>query len=1055
MINFSGQTNKRVVNLGSSRNSRNNSRVGRIGGPSTTGNQSGNHSNNSNHSFLEQSRIQRIQREEQRNKERAANTLQQYVSRYLEMIDIREQILENWENNQPILTISWIYQFKFICKWTNCSPFEIERVLRLAKPVIYSSSIISEDIRNCGIPLESIQSVVSTVGLLIWKASRTPYTTIRNETIKIGALILLKVQDSRLKYHGIIKAIRDVIPQGKDPLNEDLHIILNELVFAINCKDSSFNFISYLASVEPTTGDHLPILRDLFNPTTVQQENELDKAILKLSKLEKIHLLKFFLNVHNNNGSNNIFELIDIKCIGKLLSHITFRVYLEDDDKVSHPGSNSDVSVDASTMESISLLYRHEFINELFDIIKEKDAHNMHTEVLQALCTLIFLSISHKNKFCMLITITSNSYPLIFSFIQSHPLYRLFLKKSDEGGDYLTYQELYQCQKNTSAQVSRIPFWKLIFTFEELYSYWLIVSNDVESFSNDKLTMEQIIEFIKFLKTLCLSLLFNPSNPGDLIENYTKLSDISITLLNQLYLKNLRLRFVQESFWKPNEILFNIDQMLMIIAEQEEKRVEMMMNDSDEDDQGQELEQSQSTYISPFASSSSMKENDDMSIDFVSNIDPNSSSSMMVKYEILKKLPFFVPFKDRVKVFQTLIELDRQRSLGIDHFSYGSRLKADIRRDFLLEDAFEQFHKIGAGFKNPLSVTFFNEWGQEAGIDGGGITKEFLTSVVTEGFRPGGKFGLFKETVSGNQLYPSDEICLRLSKNVIDNQAPGIADEQRLKLQYLRFLGTVIGKCFYENVLIDISFAPFFLTKWCNANRGNNSLKNSLNDLQYLDDELFQNLMKLTSMSETELKQLDLTFSIDEVIDDHTYSFDLMTNGSNIPVTTSNRLNYIHQVSNFKLNQSLHIQTKYFMEGLFDIISSNWLSMFDAYEIQSLISGGESDVNIQDWKENVEYGGYFDDDRTVLLFWEVVTEMTAEERFKLIKFVTSVSRAPLLGFGALNPKFGIRNSGRSEDRLPTASTCVNLLKLPDYQDKKIVREKLLYAINTDARFDLS
>ena len=52
-------------------------------------------------------------------------------------------------------------------------------------------------------------------------------------------------------------------------------------------------------------------------------------------------------------------------------------------------------------------------------------------------------------------------------------------------------------------------------------------------------------------------------------------------------------------------------------------------------------------------------------------------------------------------------------------------------------------------------------------------------------------------------------------------------------------------------------------------------------------------------------------------------------------------------------------------------------------------------------------------------------------------------------------KFGIRNSGRDVTRLPTASTCVNLLKLPDYQNKEIMREKLLYAINTESGFDLS
>jgi len=32
---------------------------------------------------------------------------------------------------------------------------------------------------------------------------------------------------------------------------------------------------------------------------------------------------------------------------------------------------------------------------------------------------------------------------------------------------------------------------------------------------------------------------------------------------------------------------------------------------------------------------------------------------------------------------------------------------------------------------------------------------------------------------------------------------------------------------------------------------------------------------------------------------------------------------------------------------------------------------------------------------------------------------------------------------------------VNLLKLPDYQNKQLLKEKLLYAINAGAGFDLS
>lgn len=72
-----------------------------------------------------------------------------------------------------------------------------------------------------------------------------------------------------------------------------------------------------------------------------------------------------------------------------------------------------------------------------------------------------------------------------------------------------------------------------------------------------------------------------------------------------------------------------------------------------------------------------------------------------------------------------------------------------------------------------------------------------------------------------------------------------------------------------------------------------------------------------------------------------------------------------------------------------------------------------------------------------------------------MRFVTSCARPPLLGFGELNPRFAIRNAGDDQARLPTASTCVCLLKLPEYKEEEILRNKLLYAIQSGSGFDLS
>jgi len=41
------------------------------------------------------------------------------------------------------------------------------------------------------------------------------------------------------------------------------------------------------------------------------------------------------------------------------------------------------------------------------------------------------------------------------------------------------------------------------------------------------------------------------------------------------------------------------------------------------------------------------------------------------------------------------------------------------------------------------------------------------------------------------------------------------------------------------------------------------------------------------------------------------------------------------------------------------------------------------------------------------------------------------------------------------ERLPTASTCTNLLKLPPFNSVDQMREKLLYAIQSGVGFELS
>lgn len=1023
MINFTGNTKKRVVNLG-------------------------NKKSNDTTNYLEKTRLQRQQREEQRQRERSSLVLQSYIRRYIDLSSQNEILRQEWADEMGHWKseedwCKWISKFLFLCRWgTSRHNLDI---------TCHQLALFYEGLNNnC---LSSKYEISSSLYDLLTKNLINVISALNSSQKSIGCisvicdcitLLISKYNKGAHRYPNLILYLSKSILKKVIPDETVNKIIL--LIFDINVSDSSKNFIEFLSI--PNIFNSIGIEGNHHLLDIIRRQVPLDNStsvLHSLGSLQKINLLVNVLRIHGDCQ----FIASDYLVVGLILSTISFSIkdrtnldedgFEEDefertdiDDGSDTPRSSEAlILVSNGVIEQLQVLYSAMFIKQAIKYFT--DADELSQLALHIFATLTYLIPVSKSKLCILITITPGSYKWFYNQLRKDPIYKFIEQKNMENYDYLRSDDLIQLYSKIPENLVSI-FWKTLYTFEELYSYWLIVSNDLESFSEDKLSLQEASKFLKFLKNVCLTLIFNNNNTS-LFNEFGKLKDISISLLNQLYTKNSRLMFLPDKFWKPSELNFNIDNMLQLIIDEEERRnemeVEALDNDSDLELNGDDLSHINSSKKPKFA---------------------KANSDTLAKLEVLKKLPYFISFRDRVKVLQTLIQIDRERLMGSDTFSFfqpPKRLKADIRRESLFEDAFNNFHKCGSDFKHTLSVTLFNEQGgQEAGIDGGGITKEFLTSVAMEGFQPHGKFELFKETAE-NQLYPSDEIYKMLSKKIE-------VKEQQQKLLYLRFLGNIIGKCFYENVLIDLSFAPFFLNKWCSFNRGQNSMKNSINDLNYLDRELFTNLMKLTSMDSNELEQLDLNFTIDEKINDFNCTFDLLPpNGAEIKVDQSNRLNYIHQISNFRLNQSLHVQTKFFLNGLFEIISSSWLSMFDASELQMLISGGENDVNIQDWKENVEYGGYFDDDTTVVYFWEVISEMTPEERFKLIKFVTSVSRAPLLGFGSLNPKFGIRNAGRSIDRLPTASTCVNLLKLPDYQDKELVRSKLLYAINTEARFDLS
>jgi ubiquitin-protein ligase E3 C len=430
----------------------------------------------------------------------------------------------------------------------------------------------------------------------------------------------------------------------------------------------------------------------------------------------------------------------------------------------------------------------------------------------------------------------------------------------------------------------------------------------------------------------------------------------------------------------------------------------------------------------PFTSASDFYSQEATSENFVSQaILGNTRAS-----EIIKLAPFLAPFTSRVKIFTSQLSSSRQSA----SHSGLTRHRFKIRRNRLLEDAFDQLSLLSEeDLKGPIRVSFINEHGEEeAGIDGGGIFKDFMENITRAAFDV--QYGLFKETAD-HLLYP--------------NPASGLVHE--LHLQYFHFLGSLLGKAMYEGILVDLPFATFFLSKL-------KQKYNFLNDLPSLDPELYRHLLFLKHYN-GDIAELELYFVIVNNEYGEQCEEELLPGGRDMRVTNDNVITFIHLVANHRLNYQIRAQSTHFLRGFQQLIPKDWIDMFNEHEIQVLISGSLESLDIDDLRSNTNYSaGYHPDHEVIEMFWEVLKSFSSDNQKKFLKFVTGCSRGPLLGFQYLEPKFCIHRAGvpgmeEHADRLPTSATCMNLLKLPPYKTKEQLQTKLLYAINSEAGFDLS
>jgi ubiquitin-protein ligase E3 C len=422
---------------------------------------------------------------------------------------------------------------------------------------------------------------------------------------------------------------------------------------------------------------------------------------------------------------------------------------------------------------------------------------------------------------------------------------------------------------------------------------------------------------------------------------------------------------------------------------------------------------------------------------------------------LLTCIPQALPFDRRVKLFHALVKADKadtqnevaafQRAiLDGDLTALRGSERVEIRRDQLYDDSIGALNPLGRRLRGKVQVTFINQHGaQEAGIDGGGVFKEFLDDLIKEAFDPN------KETKLLFTITPLQTLAVNMET----------ADQKDI-LQHYEFLGRVLGKAVYESILVEPQFCLPFLNQLLGK-------QNALEDLKNLDDEFYANLMKLRSMSATDIENLGLTFELQL---GPSRTIPLMPGGDSMPVTQQNVVHYVHLVAHYRLNVVAAPQTRAFLRGFRDLIPASWVRIFSAHELQKLVSGDDTvrGIDVKSLQQAMQYaGGYHPSQQLMQWFWEVIDELTPNQQRQFLKFMTSCSRQPLLGFSSLAPAPCIQQIRLPEDMfddvsraekmtpLPSSATCMNLLKLPNYRSKELLRKKLIDSIESGAGFELT
>uniref|UniRef100_A0A3B4UA74 E3 ubiquitin-protein ligase HACE1 n=1 Tax=Seriola dumerili TaxID=41447 RepID=A0A3B4UA74_SERDU len=378
------------------------------------------------------------------------------------------------------------------------------------------------------------------------------------------------------------------------------------------------------------------------------------------------------------------------------------------------------------------------------------------------------------------------------------------------------------------------------------------------------------------------------------------------------------------------------------------------------------------------------------------------------------------PFKDRCEWFYEHL-LAGQPDSDMVHRPVNENDILLIHRDSIFRSSCEMVSKsTNEKLKQGIAVRFHGEEGM-----GQGVVREWFDILSNEIINP--DYALFTQSADGTTFQPNSNSSVNPDH-----------------LNYFRFAGQILGLALYHRQLVNIYFTRSFYKHIL-------GIPVNYQDVSSIDPEYAKNLQWILDNDISDLG-LELTFSVETDVFGAMEEVPLKPGGTSILVTQGNKAEYVQLVTELRMTRAIQPQINAFLQGFHTFIPPSLIQLFDEYELELLLSG-MPEIDVQDWCRNTEYtSGYDPQEPVIQWFWEVVKSLTQEERVLLLQFVTGSSRVPHGGFAYLMggsglQKFTVAAVPYTSNLLPTSSTCINMLKLPEYPSQEILRDRLLVALH--------